>query len=96
MPSAAVGHQEAEVPLKHVASFCGQRLLPLGGVGAGEACDLLIFYLELKRQWKDRSLASLDSSYSAAEREQAPSPQGGDAPLLSAPTLRDNAGQFQE
>ncbi len=38
-------------------------LLPLGFVGAGEACDLLIFRSRLNRQWKDRSLASLVSSY---------------------------------
>ncbi|SFH39149.1 hypothetical protein SAMN03159297_04881 [Pseudomonas sp. NFACC45] len=55
-------------------------LLPLGCVGAGEACDLLTFIVRsrLNGQWKDRSLASLDSSYAllyAPQREQAPSPQ---------------------
>ena len=40
------------------------RLLALGcAVGAAEGCDLLIFRLRLKCLGKDRSLASLDSSY---------------------------------
>ena len=34
-------------------------------VGAGEACDLLIFRLGLKCQGKDRSLVALVSSYSS-------------------------------
>ncbi|CAI8729933.1 hypothetical protein EMIT043CA1_220035 [Pseudomonas brassicacearum] len=44
----------------------------------------------LKRLWKDRSLASLDSSY-APQREQAPSPQKHsleDLLLLLTPALR--------
>ncbi|SFB03225.1 hypothetical protein SAMN03159488_01560 [Pseudomonas sp. NFIX10] len=32
--------------------------------GAGEAGDLLTFLLRLNRQWKDRSLVALGSSYS--------------------------------
>ncbi|MGX1174612.1 hypothetical protein AB7M32_003337 [Pseudomonas sp. R151218B TE3479] len=44
-------------------------LLPLGSVGAGEACDLLIFRLRLKWLGKDRSLAPLDSSYRAPQPE---------------------------
>ncbi|SFW38946.1 hypothetical protein EDB98_104212 [Pseudomonas fluorescens] len=38
-------------------------MLPLGSVGAGEACDLLISRLRLERRGKDRSLVALDSSY---------------------------------
>ncbi len=40
-------------------------MLPLGSVGAGEACDLLIliFRSRLNCQWKDRSLVALVSSY---------------------------------
>ena len=34
-------------------------------VGAAEGCDLLIFRLRFKCLGKDRSLASLDSSYAA-------------------------------
>ncbi len=36
-----------------------------GVVGAAEGCDLLIFHLRLKCLGKDRSLASLGSSYNS-------------------------------
>ena len=45
--------------------MCRGSLLPLGTVGAGEACDLLIFRLRFKCLWKDRSLVALGSSYRA-------------------------------
>ncbi|CAI8887245.1 hypothetical protein EMIT043CA1_20293 [Pseudomonas brassicacearum] len=53
-----------------------ESLLPLGSVGAAEGSDLLIFRLGFKCLGKDRSLVALDSSYNAAQREQAPSSQG--------------------
>jgi hypothetical protein len=46
-------------------SLCGEGIYPRWAAGAGEACDLLNRRLELKCQGKDRSLASLDSSYTA-------------------------------
>ncbi len=51
-----------------------------GSVGAGGACDLLIFRLGLKCQGKDRSLAALDSSY---ERNSAGINQAASTSQLS-------------
>jgi len=77
--------RNAERPWRHSHAGAWERSITCGEgacfrwavVGAAEGCDLLIwiFRLILNWLWKDRSLALLDSSYGAAEREQAPSPR---------------------
>jgi len=42
--------------------------MPPGSVGAGEACDLLIFHFGFNCLGQDRSLVALGSSYTIANR----------------------------
>ena len=54
------------------ALIVARELAPGCSVGAGEACDLLIFRSRFKCKEKDRSLVALDSSYSPPQKASSP------------------------